>query len=80
VTSAALILFLAFNSLASGPQTDIKVFATGLGFGILLDATVVRMLLVPALVSMFGRWNWYMPGGVARALRMPVRAVAEEAA
>jgi RND superfamily putative drug exporter len=79
VTSAALILFLAFNSLASGPQTDIKVFATGLGFGILLDATVVRMLLVPALVSMFGRWNWYMPGGVARALRMPV-TVAEEAA
>jgi putative drug exporter of the RND superfamily len=80
VTSAALILFLAFISLASGPQTDIKVFATGLGFGILLDATVVRMLLVPALVSMFGRWNWYMPGGVARALRMPVSAEAEEAA
>ena len=60
----ALILFLAFISLASGPQTDIKVFATGLGFGILLDATVVRMLLVPALVSMFGEWNWYMPAAL----------------
>jgi RND superfamily putative drug exporter len=71
VTSAALILFLAFISLASGPQTDIKVFATGLGFGILLDATVVRMLLVPALVSMFGSWNWYMPAGMARLLRLP---------
>ena len=71
VTSAALILFLAFISLASGPQTDIKVFATGLGFGILLDATVVRMLLVPALVSMFGRWNWYMPTALARVLRVP---------
>jgi RND superfamily putative drug exporter len=76
VTSAALILFLAFISLASGPQTDIKVFATGLGFGILLDATVVRMLLVPALVSMFGRWNWYMPTTLARALRIPAKGAA----
>ena len=50
VTSAALILFLAFASLASAPDTDIKVLATGLGAGILLDATVVRALLVPALV------------------------------
>jgi RND superfamily putative drug exporter len=70
VTSAALILFLAFLSLSSGPETDIKVFATGLGFGILLDATVVRMLLVPALVSLFGEWNWYMPRSVARVLRI----------
>jgi RND superfamily putative drug exporter len=70
VTSAALILFLAFLSLASGPETDIKVFATGLGFGILLDATIVRMLLVPALVSLFGEWNWYLPDSVARILRI----------
>ena len=70
VTSAALILFLAFLSLTSTPETDIKVFATGLGFGILLDATIVRMLLVPALVSLFGEWNWYLPRFVARALRI----------
>jgi len=70
VTSAALILFLAFLSLSSGPETDIKVFATGLGFGVLLDATVVRMLLVPALVSLFGEWNWYLPRSVARLLRV----------
>jgi RND superfamily putative drug exporter len=70
VTSAALILFLAFLSLAAGPQTDIKTFATALGFGILLDATVVRMLLVPALVSLFGEWNWYLPDSVARILRI----------
>ncbi|HEX4578838.1 MAG TPA: MMPL family transporter, partial [Candidatus Dormibacteraeota bacterium] len=81
VTSAALILFLAFLSLASGPETDIKVFATGLGFGILLDATVVRMLLVPALVSLFGDWNWYLPDGVARVLRItPSHAAAHAAA
>jgi RND superfamily putative drug exporter len=70
VTSAALILFLAFLSLTSTPETDIKVFATGLGFGILLDATIVRMLLVPALVSLFGEWNWYLPRFVARILRI----------
>jgi len=65
ITSAALILFLAFAALAAGPQTDIKVFATGLGAGILMDATVVRALLVPALMSMFGRWNWWLPGWLA---------------
>ena len=70
VTSAALILFLSFASLASAPNTDVKVLATGLGVGILLDATVVRALLVPALVSLLGRWNWWFPKPVARVLRV----------
>jgi putative drug exporter of the RND superfamily len=71
VTSAALILFLAFAALASGPGTDLKTLATGLGIGILLDATIVRSVLVPSLVSLFGGWNWYLPSGVARVLRVP---------
>ncbi len=70
VTSAALILFLAFVSMASGPETDVKVFATGLAAGILLDATVIRALLVPAVVSLFGRWNWWLPERPARLLRV----------
>jgi RND superfamily putative drug exporter len=70
ITSAALILFLAFVALASGPGTDLKTFASALGFGILLDATIVRSLLVPALVSMFGKWNWYLPDWTAKALRV----------
>jgi RND superfamily putative drug exporter len=70
VTSAAIILFLAFVSLASGPQTDVKVLATGLAAGILLDATVIRALLVPAVVSLFGRWNWWLPERPARLLRV----------
>ena len=70
VTCAALILFLAFAALASGPGTDLKTLATGLGIGILLDATIVRSLLVPSLVSLFGRWNWYLPAGFARMLRV----------
>jgi putative drug exporter of the RND superfamily len=71
VTSAALILFLAFSSLASAPNTDIKVLATGLGAGILLDATVVRALLLPSLVSLLGSWNWWLPGPLARVLGVP---------
>ena len=70
VTSAALILMLTFVALASSPGTDIKVMATGLAAGILLDATVVRMLLVPAMVSLFGRWNWWLPAFPARLLRV----------
>ncbi|HTJ36006.1 MAG TPA: MMPL family transporter [Dactylosporangium sp.] len=70
VTSAALILFLTFVSLATAPSPDIKILATALGAGILLDATVVRSLLVPATVSLFGRWNWWLPGWAARVLRI----------
>jgi RND superfamily putative drug exporter len=44
--------------------------ATGLAAGIFLDATVVRMLLVPALVSLLGRWNWWLPALPARLLRV----------
>jgi putative drug exporter of the RND superfamily len=70
VTSAALILFLTFSALASGPETDVKILATGLAAGILLDATVIRALLVPAVVSLFGRWNWWLPPRAARLLRV----------
>jgi RND superfamily putative drug exporter len=70
VTCAALILFLAFSALATGPGTDLKTLATGLGIGILLDATIVRSVLVPSLVSLFGSWNWYLPAGVAKLLRV----------
>jgi RND superfamily putative drug exporter len=84
VTSAALILFLAFVSLASGPETEIKVLATGLAAGILLDATVIRALLVPAVISLFGRWNWWLPHLPARLLRvepsLPPRTAPSESA
>jgi RND superfamily putative drug exporter len=70
VTSAALILFLSFVSLASGPETDVKMMATGLAAGILLDATVIRALIVPAVISLMGRWNWWLPSWPARLLRV----------
>jgi putative drug exporter of the RND superfamily len=70
VTSAALILFLAFLAMSSAPSTQAKMIATGLGAGILFDATVIRALLVPAAVSLFGRWNWWLPKAPARLLRV----------
>ena len=70
VTSAALILFLSFVAMASSPGTDLKMFATGLGAGILLDATVIRALIVPAVIAVMGRWNWWLPRGPARLLRV----------
>ena len=76
VTSAALILFFAFAALASSPGTDIKVLGTALGVGILIDATVVRALLVPALVSVLGRWNWWLPEWLAKVLRVPASPLA----
>src|SRR5262249_35545922 len=69
VTSAALILFLAFTSMASGPDTSVKMFATGLAAGILIDATIIRALIVPAVISLMGRWNWWLPTWPARMRR-----------
>jgi len=71
VTSAAAILMLSFLSMSTGPQTDLKILATGLGAGILIDALVIRCLLVPAMVALFGRANWWLPGWLARLLRVP---------
>ncbi len=78
VTSAALILFFAFAALASSPGTDIKVLGTALGVGILIDATLIRALLVPALVSLFGRWNWWLPVWLARLLLVEPSPLAPE--
>ncbi|MDQ2984543.1 MAG: MMPL family transporter [Actinomycetota bacterium] len=71
VTSAALVLMFAFFVLSSSPGTDIKQFGIGLAAGIIFDATVIRALLVPALVRLFGRWNWWLPHPIARVLRVP---------
>ena len=61
VTSAALILMFAFLVLSSSPGFEIKEFAIGLAAGIIFDATVIRALLVPALMRLLGEANWWMP-------------------
>ena len=68
VTSAALILMFAFLVLSSSPGFEIKVFAIGLATGIIFDATVIRALLVPALMGLLGDANWWLPHWTRRAL------------
>jgi RND superfamily putative drug exporter len=68
VTSAALILMFAFLVLSSSPGFEIKEFAIGLAAGIIFDATVIRALLVPALMTLLGGWNWWMPEKARSAL------------
>jgi len=71
ITSAALVLMFAFFVLSSSPGVDIKQFGIGLAAGVIFDATVIRTLLVPSLVVLFGRWNWWLPHPIARVLRVP---------
>jgi RND superfamily putative drug exporter len=68
VTSAAAILMFAFLVLSSSPGVDIKQFGIGLAAGIIFDATVIRVLLVPSLMRLIGRWNWWLPRSAARVL------------
>jgi putative drug exporter of the RND superfamily len=71
VTSGALILMFAFLVLSTSPGYEIKPLAIGLAAGIILDATVIRALLVPALMRLFGQANWWMPNWTRTVLRVP---------
>jgi putative drug exporter of the RND superfamily len=68
VTSAALVLMFAFFVLSTSPGTDVKQFGIGLAAGIIFDATVIRALLVPSIMAIAGRWNWWLPRPLARLL------------
>jgi RND superfamily putative drug exporter len=78
VTSAALVLCLAFFVLSTSPGLDVKQFGIGLAAGIIFDATVIRALLVPAIMTLLGRWNWWLPHWAARPLRTSASAPAPE--
>ncbi len=83
VTSAALVLLLSFVSMSTSGQVDVAVLATGLGAGIFIDATIVRCLLVPALVALLGRYNWWLPAWLAWLLFVapaPLPAAAQASA
>jgi RND superfamily putative drug exporter len=74
VTSGALILMCAFLVLSTGPGFEIKSLAVGIAAGIIFDATVIRALLVPALMKLFGEANWWLPPWTRTALRLPALA------
>ena len=70
MTSGALILMFAFLVLSSSPGFETKEFAIGLAAGIIFDATVIRALLVPALMRLLGDANWWMPQWTRSVLRV----------
>ena len=61
VTCAAVIVAVSFLTLSGTPNQLVRIVASALAVGILLDAVIVRTLLVPALISLMGRWNWWLP-------------------
>lgn len=68
VTCAALILMVTFLSVSLDPNQIVRIQASTLAVGVVIDAVIIRTLLLPALVSLMGRWNWWLPAGLARLL------------
>ncbi len=80
VTSGALILMFAFLVLSTSPGYEVKPLAIGIAAGIIFDATVIRAVLVPALMRLLGDANWWMPRWTSTALRIPYRRRPTDAA
>ena len=70
ITAAAIIMIAAFSGFMTGRFVGLQEFGLGLSAAIFLDATVVRVLLVPSLMKLLGDWNWYLPERVRRVMRL----------
>jgi RND superfamily putative drug exporter len=70
ITAAAVIMVAAFSGFTAGSFVGLQEFGLGLSAAIILDATIVRALLVPAAMKLLGHWNWYLPDRVRRTLRL----------
>jgi RND superfamily putative drug exporter len=66
ITSAALIMISVFLSFVANPAPELKMFGLGLAVAVAVDATVVRMVLVPSLMEILGRANWWFPHSLER--------------
>ncbi len=70
VTAAGLIMFAAFMGFVVGSILGLQQFGFGLAAAILIDVSIIRALLVPSAMKLFGRWNWWLPPNVARVFRV----------
>ncbi|HYH59094.1 MAG TPA: MMPL family transporter [Thermoleophilaceae bacterium] len=77
ITAAAIIMIAAFAGFTAGTFVGLQMFGVGLSIAILLDATIVRMIMVPATMKLMGDWNWYLPDRVARWMRIKEPTVPE---
>jgi RND superfamily putative drug exporter len=66
VTTAALLMIVVFAGFAAGTQLTVKQVGLGLVLAVVIDATIIRMLLVPATMRLMGRWNWWAPRPLRR--------------
>ncbi len=66
VSAAALIMVGALSGLVAGHVAGLQEIGAGLALGVLIDATIVRGLLMPSLMTLLGRWNWWLPAPIAR--------------
>ena len=78
ITGAALIMVSVFWSFAAGDIVGLQQMGFGLGVAILLDATIVRIVLVPASMKLLGNWNWYLPPMLRWLPDLRVEAVQRE--
>ena len=70
VTAAGVIMFAAFMGFVAGSIVGLQQFGFGLAVAILIDVTIIRALLVPSAMKLFGRWNWWLPPRAARVFRV----------
>jgi len=70
VTAAAIIMVAAFSGFVDGRIASLQEFGLGLAVAIFVDATIIRVLLVPSLMAVLGRWNWWLPERIARFARV----------
>jgi len=68
ITAAAAIMILVFSAFVLGDDRAIKLFGFGLAIAVFLDATIVRLILVPATMELLGDWNWWIPKWLDRIL------------
>ena len=68
ITAAALVMVAVFAAFAIAGAPSLKELGVGLAVAILLDASIVRLVIVPATMRLLGEWNWWMPGPLARVL------------
>jgi RND superfamily putative drug exporter len=66
ITAAALVMSISFAALIAAQVSFMRMFGVGLTLAVLVDATLVRMILVPAFMHVLGRWNWWSPRPLAR--------------
>jgi RND superfamily putative drug exporter len=76
ITAAAIIMVAAFSGFVAGSIVGLQEFGLGLAVAIFVDATIVRAVLVPSLMAVFGRWNWWLPQSFARVVRVPASPLA----